>query len=942
MMFRSARAAVIWVVVTCCGLLAYAAVARPAARASDGLFGQNRPHAAAADWRALETPRFRILFPDASSALAAETLRLAEAAAKDIGARFGAPLTKRSTWVVFPSRDAMAKSNVPLDDLEEGLRAWTPLVRRRQLIVFNGSRTELARDVAHGVTHALQTQVLFPSGGWAVVGRGPLFHAADWFLEGTAQHFSGAPGAGEDIDLRGASLANSLLSLEELQDFNEVPDLGLAYMQAQSIVGYIADEFGEPSLGRLLQAVASHPRNDIDDALTDVVGIDLRTLNRRWQRYAKKRYWPLIREKESPDAVARTLRIPVAGHAGDPVWSASGEALAVLTQTYDHDEVWVVSARTGALLSNATRRVRDRYDAIVSRGRALAWATGPDELAFVARRGAGLRLIAVDVITGGLAYEVDLPFHDAFSLTASRDGETLVMVGVTDGQADLYAYGPTTGEWRRVTNDLYLDADPMLNADGTELLYISERGGETQVVRSALDGTDGEQTPLGGAGGIHDPQWSPDGADLYVTADWTGSRDVYRVAGADARITRLTNLISGANTPVLSPDGESLAFSAAQGGQETVFVLSMSSAERELTQPPPAGGPVVSPVMASGGEESRAAPAALLLDDVQFALYTPADGVPRAAVEATATSWTGNARVRLGIVTTPREAPRVSVDGTWLRGRVDGSVGVTTGSVFHRTPGDDDLLGQREHGARAALAYPLSVRRRLVLSASATNAPLRYRFEGVSASSDSTTTATTSVALVHDSVAMSSRLGPVSGSRYRLEAGWTTGGSGVEAVSLDADVRKYARLASRTVLAMRVAASRSDGATPRRSYLGGHTSLRASSFEEFSGSRAALASVELRVPLLTEVRLAWPVRAGMRGIRGVLFMETGIAWNEGDKPRIARRTDDGLRLEDLTYEYGFGARARFLGARLRWDLARGHDFVSATAWRSVFRVDHDF
>ena len=614
MRLRSARAAVTWVVVTCCALLARTASALP----SDELFGQNRPHAAAANWRALETPRFRVLFPDSSSALAAETLRLAEAAAKDIGGRFGTPLTKQSTWVVFPSRDAMAKSNVPLDDLEEGLRAWTPLVRRRQMIVFNGSRTELARDVAHAVTHALQTEILFPSGGWAVVGRGPLFHAPDWFLEGTALYFSGAPNATEDIDLRGASLANSLLSLEGLQDFNDVPDLGLAFMQAHSIVGYIADEFGEPSLGQLLTAVASHPTNDMDNALTDVLGIDLRTLNRRWQRYAKKRYWPLIREKESPEAVARTLHIPVAGHAGDPVWSATGEALAVLTQTYDHDDVWIVSARTGAPLSRVTRRVRDRYDAIVSRGRALAWATGPDHLAFLARHGSDLRLVAVDVITGELAHEIELPFQDAFSLTTSQDGETLVMVGVTDGQADLYAYGPTAGEWQRLTNDTHLDADPMLNADGTELLYVSEREGGTQVVHLTLDRTRAEETPLGGAGGIHDPQWAPDGGDLYVTADWTGSRDVYRVAGSDARITRLTNLISGANTPTLSPDGEALAFSAGRGGRETVFVLSMSSAEREPTQAPPRAERLEAPVIASGGGESSGVPADLLLDDVQF------------------------------------------------------------------------------------------------------------------------------------------------------------------------------------------------------------------------------------------------------------------------------------------------------------------------------------
>jgi outer membrane protein assembly factor BamA len=134
----------------------------------------------------------------------------------------------------------------------------------------------------------------------------------------------------------------------------------------------------------------------------------------------------------------------------------------------------------------------------------------------------------------------------------------------------------------------------------------------------------------------------------------------------------------------------------------------------------------------------------------------------------------------------------------------------------------------------------------------------------------------------------------------------------------------------------------SNGTTPERLYLGGHTSLRGSEYEAVDGSRLGFASAELRVPLVNEIRLAWPVRRSLTRVSGVLFTDSGIAWDKGASPQIGRRTEQGYELADLLLQYGFGLRARIIGLHLRWDLARGYDLRRSTEWRSHFRVDHDF
>ncbi len=931
------------------GTCALAAAAWAGPVAED--FGRNRPFDAPGEWRSVSSAHFRVMFPSDSGALASRALELAEEAAAEIGGRLGIAVERESTWVLFPSPRARRRSNVPADDFQEGIRAWSPLLRHRYVLTFEGSWPELEKDIRHGVTHVLQEQTLYPSGAWSVVGVQPFFHAPDWLLEGMALYFAGSAAPSDEVILRGASLANRLLSLEELSDFNDVPDLSLAYMEGLSATAFLVSEYGESVLGSLLRQLSQGTTRDLNDALETSLNVDLKALNKQWQRSVKKRYWPMLRDKQAPASVAREL--VSGGHAAlsDPTWSPSGEVLACIARTASGDRVWLVSAEDGDRLRDATRDVHGRYESIRTGGRALAWSQDGNRVMFLARDGGGLRLFVVDVVTGEALEAMRLPFDDGFSPAFARQGEAIVLVGVRAGQADLYRYVSGARAWSQLTDDAHLDDGPTVSPDGESLLYVSERSGETRLVQLELASGAG-RVLLDGAGGVHAPAWGPSRGTIYFTADWSGTRDIYRLDVAGGTVRRLTNLLAGVETPAVSPDGTEVAFSALHDLSEKLYVLPMSGIVLVDVETPDDGGMVDAPMLASGSTafEARAAPSAFLLDDLGFFIGTPEDGIPRVGMTALASTWTGDTRLALDVRPGSRGLPTTRLRLDWVKPRWDLSARFGQRTVFHRDTMEagvvsSSLIGEREVQGAVGLSYPISVSRRATFEMSVTRAPFDHRYDFLPDRPEPGTAQTAvagRIALVQDRVLWSPDQGPVSGVRYRLDVTGTVGQSDLRALSLSFDARRYFRLGSRTVFATRLMFAGSNGGTPERFYLGGHTSLRAAEYESVHGSRVGLASAELRVPLVNEIRLAWPVRVALRSIRGVLFADTGIAWDKGTSPVVGRDTEQGFELVDVLQQYGLGLRARIIGVRLRWDLARGYDLVRVTEWRSLVRVDHDF
>jgi len=132
-------------------------------------------------------------------------------------------------------------------------------------------------------------------------------------------------------------------------------------------------------------------------------------------------------------------------------------------------------------------------------------------------------------------------------------------------------------------------------------------------------------------------------------------------------------------------------------------------------------------------------------------------------------------------------------------------------------------------------------------------------------------------------------------------------GSTINRYTLDG--RAYVGLVGSSVLALRVRSETADAALPiyERRLLGGFTSLRGFKAGSFTGDNLATASLEIRVPFHS------PLRIGQTGI--TVFGDAGAAYDHGTR----------LRNADVDYGVGGGWYLRVPLVQFEIDLAYGID-----------------
>jgi surface antigen Omp85-like protein/WD40 repeat protein len=555
-------------------------------------------------------------------------------------------------------------------------------------------------------------------------------------------------------------------------------------------------------------------------------------------------------------------------------------------------------------------------------------------------------------------------------------------------RSDLRQLDLATRKTRWITRGLRA-RDPDVSSDGRTIVFVRERGDRSDLALVSLDGTGGHDlthseagtqwsspqwSPRGDAlvasrflpGGMLDivrvdpesgavtplmqdrardvePAWTPDGARVIFRSDRDGVSNLYSLRIADGGLSRVTNVLGGAFSPDVSPDGREVAFASYSARGYDIHVMSLDAAGlapvAAFADPYPA---VAADPPATRAPDRPYRPGSLLLPR----FWTPyADRSSRETKMGIVSAGTDPlfrhawaAEVRYGTAT-DRLGGRLFYQYDRLRPTLtvsaeDKTDPATTGFTRSREVIARGALPLRRT-LRAAQSVSLAYRRRRE-TLQGTDKPERLDLGGVEAAW-----------VISTARQFPYSISPVEGYRVRMSYVKESPalGSDVSLGKMVGDARAYSRVfRADDAVAVHLAAGVTIGRSSfRRSFtVGGfpdgvlfdvvgtnHAVLRGYPDDAFVGRRFLAANVEYRFPFAHPQRGYRLLPVFVRHVHGTVFADAGGAWSEGFRWTDLRPSAGAALGSDLTIGHA-------LPVTFTLGLARG--FAEKGETRAYFRA----
>jgi hypothetical protein len=435
---------------------------------------------------------------------------------------------------------------------------------------FGASDGWLRLVLTHELAHSVHLEEARGPFAWArgVLGRAPfLFPNAvtpTWMVEGLATYEETegtAFGRGRNPDvrmvLRMAAVGGVFPDVDEAVGGRDRHPGGIApYLFGEAFLRDLSARFGPSLLPDLSRTHAGRPVPYLDDMTAHRVTGE--TFTRLW------RGW---RERAVAELAAEADGIAAAGLT--PSRALTTRGVRQTSPRFSPDGAWIAYTNRSLARHRAIHLVRpdgsgDRRLVRRNDGFAVAWT--PDGRSIVFDESDVHRLFAV--------------------------------------HSDLRMVDVATGRVRTLTRGLRA-REPDVSPDGTRIVFVRQLGDRTELATVAVDGTglapltsseagtqwshprfaprgdaiaaarmtgDGavDVVVVDSAGGVRaltadrakdvEPAWTPDGARVVFRSDRDGVSNLYAVPAEGGEPVRLTNVLGGAFTPEVSPDGTRLAF----------------------------------------------------------------------------------------------------------------------------------------------------------------------------------------------------------------------------------------------------------------------------------------------------------------------------------------------------------------------------------------------
>lgn len=516
-------------------------------------------------WLTLDTPHFRVTFGEGLEALARQTAtraewahaRLREGLVDPPGGKIEILLTdavdtSNGMASPFPHNRIVLYAPPPTDVAELAFTAdWLELLILHELVhTFH-------LDDAGGLWVMLRkvfgrNMILFPhaqSPGWLVEGLATYYESA--FTPGGRVR-----GTIYDMVLRTAALEDRLFSIDRASgDPRRWPGGATRYIYGSFFLDHIVRQHGEEALPRFIKAYGDQLlRYGLNFAAHRSWG---ESFNHEWQIWTDslRRHANSTADSLRQEGLTEPEILTEAGRdAHHPRWSPDGTQIAYSASTGRAQPALRVIRSDGSEGEIAARNQLGTH----------AWSAAGD-LIYSDLEYQGRYRIHSDLWRAGangarqrLTRGARLAHPDLHP-----DGETLVAVRSGEGSTEL-VLGSFAGEaWRPLMplDDSIHWAYPRWSPSGEEFAAIRWwPGGLVDLV--IVDPATGAVTEITRDRALEGgPSWSPDGRYLLFWSDRSGIPNLYAYDWAEGGLYQVTNVVTGAFDPDVSPDGRWIALS---------------------------------------------------------------------------------------------------------------------------------------------------------------------------------------------------------------------------------------------------------------------------------------------------------------------------------------------------------------------------------------------
>lgn len=547
----------------------------------------------AASWSTLESTHFRVTYTRGLEPLARHAAAAAERARAALLDYVGRAPDGRIDIMLSDNIDVSSGTATPFPSNRIHIYARPPVEVAELNYVHDWIELVVAHELAHsfhldatsGFGRALRTLFGRVPLSW------PLFPAVGtprWSIEGLAVVVESAltplgrvHGTWHDMVARTAALEGGIEDIDRLNSESPLwPGGQRVYAYGALFYEYLESRYGGETVREIVRSTANAtipPALWFDRVSGRALGASFRSLHEAWRAAATAEAHARADTLRAEGLTATRTLAARGGIAAHPRFSPDGRTLAYIS----HDRRSAPAVRVIDAMDGRERRSRR-----MSGDAAAAWLgdgsllvpmlefRDPEHIFYDLHR---LGANPSRLTRGARLRDVDV----------RRADDRVVAVRYQAGTNQLVLLGADGRGLRPVTP---LDRDvhwsgPRWAPDGATIAAARwSTGGRYDVVLLDTLGTVLREVTRG-VGINASPAWSPDGRFLLFASDRTGISNLYAYALEDGTLRQVTNVLTGAFTPDVAPDGRTIAFSVYHADGYHVELLPFDPARWREPQP---------------------------------------------------------------------------------------------------------------------------------------------------------------------------------------------------------------------------------------------------------------------------------------------------------------------------------------------------------------------